>query len=536
MADVKSLVLIASALVAAVALQFLYKLYQTRKRYHDLPGPPHSFLWGHLKEMGDIAGQFPPNCHPQVYYTALAQKYDLKGLFYLDLWPIADPQILLIEPDLMDQVQVQRVYEQHPMAEALMSNIVGPNVIATANGPIWKKLHTAMAPSFLLSHVRTLTGLMAEETLLFRERLKKLATSGVFSFEHECSKLIFDIIGQIVFSFPTHAQTQGSTYLEGLKETQKLINESLSMNPLVKLNVWWKKGAVTKRLDASVSQKIKERLARMRDENIVPSKKDFLSILDLMLRETLMKDGQQDAKAAELPQEELKLLVTQVKGLLLGGQGTTVDTLCFVYMLLSKNHEVLRKLRHEHDSVFGRNTGEALEILEDNPSRLNDLEYTSAVIKETLRLFPVGFGVRKAPPGATVNYQGQLYPIDDLVIAPVWHTMHYNAEYFPEPTKFKPERFLNDAVPRPWFRSFSRGARACLGQNLAMDIMRVVLLLTVRDFDFECAGLQPSQKPKHAYTDLDTVFGDVIFSELAMEAKPRGGVMMTVKESGYMKA
>lgn len=68
-------------------------------------------------------------------------------------------------------------------------------------------------------------------------------------------------------------------------------------------------------------------------------------------------------------------------------------------MLLSKNPEVVQKVRDEHDAVFGRNTEEALEILESTPSKLNDLEYTTAVIKETLRLFPVGFGVRTAPAG-----------------------------------------------------------------------------------------------------------------------------------------
>lgn len=135
-----------------------------------------------------------------------------------------------------------------------------------------------------------------------------------------------------------------------------------------------------------------------------------------------------------------------------------------------------------------------------------------------------------------MNYQNQLYPIDDLVVIPCFHTLHYNPEYFPRPDSFEPERFLNDVVPRSWFRTFSRGARACLGQNLAMDMMRVVLLLIVRDFDFECANVEPNQKPKTSYTNMDTVFGDIIFQELALEARPRGGMMMTVKESGYGRA
>lgn len=68
-------------------------------------------------------------------------------------------------------------------------------------------------------------------------------------------------------------------------------------------------------------------------------------------------------------------------------------------MLLSNNPEVLQKVRAEHDAVFGRNTSQALHILVSDASKLSELEYTTAMIKETLRLFPVGFGIRKAPPG-----------------------------------------------------------------------------------------------------------------------------------------
>lgn len=130
---------------------------------------------------------------------------------------------------------------------------------------------------------------------------------------------------------------------------------------------------------------------------------------------------------------------------------------------------------------------------------------------------------------ATVRYKDNIYPIDDLVVVPQWHTMHYDPAYFPEPNAFRPERFLDGGVPRGWFRTFSRGPRKCMGEPLAMETLRAVLLLTVRDFEFECAGLKPNAKPRVTYTDLDTVFGDVVFPWLAIEARPRGGMMMTVK-------
>src|SRR2546423_8428543 len=108
--------------------------------------------------MGEVAATMPPNMHPQMYLTAIAQKYNLKGVFYVDLWPVAPSQVVLIEPDLMNQVTVTKPLPQHPMANEFLSPVVGENVIAAVNGPAWKKVHNAMAPAFSMTNVRNLTG------------------------------------------------------------------------------------------------------------------------------------------------------------------------------------------------------------------------------------------------------------------------------------------------------------------------------------------------------------------------------------------
>lgn len=68
-------------------------------------------------------------------------------------------------------------------------------------------------------------------------------------------------------------------------------------------------------------------------------------------------------------------------------------------MLLSKSPEVVDKVRREHDRVFHKRHTETLNILRDSPQKLDELDYTTAVIKETLRLFPVGFNPREAGDG-----------------------------------------------------------------------------------------------------------------------------------------
>ncbi|UKZ78659.1 hypothetical protein TrVFT333_006405 [Trichoderma virens FT-333] len=382
------------SLAAAFALQVLQRGYRHRRFYRNLPGPPHSALWGHLKVLGEVAATIPQNSHPQAYYTEIARKYNLEGIFYLDLWPIADSSVVLTDPTLMEEVTVRNPLKQHTMSEAFLSPIIGPNVIATVNGPVWKRLHNAMAPAFSWSHIRTLTAVMVDECSLYRAALTKYARSGeVFSVEELSARLIFDVIGRVVFNFRLHAQTADSPYLNDLRELVDLAHGqtdlAASYNPITRVAKWWKKRKVLGRLHPLILGKIQDRL-------------------DLLLNE-------------------------------------------------------------------------------------------DAIIKESLRLFPVGFTVREADTGAKLTVQGKSYPIDrHQGVVLNGHDLHYNSDFFPNHTEFRPERWLDSegGVPRSHFRTFGRGPRACLGQNLAMNELKVILLMIVRDFEFECAGLEPNAKPK----------------------------------------
>ena len=55
-------------------------------------------------------------------------------------------------------------------------------------------------------------------------------------------------------------------------------------------------------------------------------------------------------------------------------------------------------LRREIDAIFGR-TGDIDHQVAANPSILNDLPYATAVLMETMRLFPPVSGAREATVG-----------------------------------------------------------------------------------------------------------------------------------------
>jgi cytochrome P450 len=67
--------------------------------------------------------------------------------------------------------------------------------------------------------------------------------------------------------------------------------------------------------------------------------------------------------------------------------------------------------------------------------------------------------------------------------------IHRDEKYFPEPEKYKPERFLveNTEKRHPYaFIPFSAGRRNCIGQRFAMLEIKVVLANLLRNFNIEC--------------------------------------------------
>ena len=212
----------------------------------------------------------------------------------------------------MDQVTVLKPTNVHPMANDYLAPMIGRNSIAAANGPLWKKTHNSMSPAFSWGHVRNLTGLIAEECEKFRSALNELSPTGkVFSMEDLGGRLVFDVIGRVVFNVSLNAQMEGSPYLNDLREMIALAEAQSSFSPLIKARAWWRRKFVLGRLHPSIREKILERLELLREEKIVPNRKDPYSVLDLMLREQLQQDKDQGKFTDDLSTEYITLMMTK---------------------------------------------------------------------------------------------------------------------------------------------------------------------------------------------------------------------------------
>ena len=147
------------------------------------------------------------------------------------------------------------------------------------------------------------------------------------------------------------------------------------------------------------------------------------------------------------------------------GHDSTTSTVCYALYLLYKNKDSLFKIREEHDAVFGVDTSSASAQLRKHPHLINQLPYTTAVIKEALRLFTPASGFRAGSPDVILTgSNGETYPTEDTRIWILHSVLHRNPRYFPKPSSFIPERFLvepNDSLypPKGAWRPFEHGPR-----------------------------------------------------------------------------
>src|SRR5207245_1152882 len=122
---------------------------------------------------------------------------------------------------------------------------------------------------------------------------------------------------------------------------------------------------------------------------------------------------------------------------------------------------VARIVAHPH--VLVRLRAELADVVGDGalaPDHLPRLVYVEATIKETLRLDPIIPDVarRLLRP---MRIGGHLLPAG-VHVAPCIYLAHRRAAAWPEPDRFRPERFVG-ARPSPYeFLPFGGGDRRCL--------------------------------------------------------------------------
>ena len=201
----------------------------------------------------------------------------------------------------------------------------------------------------------------------------------------------------------------------------------------------------------------REALSKWKEKHIKTHDRDVLSMLSNMEN---LEDPQNRIKQDDLPAYMVEMMAA--------GSSTTSHTAAFACWALANHPEAQVKLRQELFDIF------------PDPTRLDmkatqHSDYLDAVIKETMRLWPM-------IPGPLERHLGKSIEVNSLVVPPgvIASTSALssgrNSDVYPEPNEWLPERWLQASERMKLnLTPFGYGSRICPGSNLALTELRYML-------------------------------------------------------------
>jgi cytochrome P450 len=153
----------------------------------------------------------------------------------------------------------------------------------------------------------------------------------------------------------------------------------------------------------------------------------------------------------------------EVITLLLAGHETVAIALAWAFYWLHRQPDILQRLQAELRAVGHP----------PSPDDLVQLPYLRAVCEEALRLYPVvGAITRRLRQPMTLR--GYRLPVG-IAVGAALPLMHLDPTRYPDPQRFRPERFLERPYTPYEYLPFGGGVRRCVGAAFAVAEMKIIL-------------------------------------------------------------
>ncbi|KAI1762566.1 P450 monooxygenase AflN [Hypoxylon sp. FL1150] len=319
----------------------------------------------------------------------------------------------------------------------------------------------------------------------------------MFQLEEHTLRLTFDVITWVTLDARLHCQTQGNRFVECLRRQNNWTPYSAALNPFRILSPWplvqkYNNYHMDKYLDNEIDKRFQELYVCRKGDSAEPQAWSR-SAISLAMDQYL--EGEGNDNRGELSKRSFKELVKpQPRMFLYAGRDTTSSTLMYCYHLLSRHPLEMAKVRAEHDKVCGTDNispESCRKSIAADPTLLNRIPYTVAVIKEVLRIFPAAGSSREGRSDLVLTDEEgyRYYPTEGCNNFTLNLAMHHNAKNLIDPAKIIPGRWLvgpQDPLhlkKRGSWRAFEWGTRNCIGQTLAQLELKVALVMTARVFD-----------------------------------------------------
>jgi cytochrome P450 len=159
-------------------------------------------------------------------------------------------------------------------------------------------------------------------------------------------------------------------------------------------------------------------------------------------------------------------IAVALRVLLVAGWGTTANTLAWMAERLTRSPDALEECHRDARDGSGR--------------------YLIAAVQETLRMRP--------PVPVTLRYVTDDFDLNGLTIgagtfvAADIERIHHRPDIYPEPRRFRPERFLENRPGTYSWIPFGGGIHRCIGAGFALTEARLVMRTILRDVTFAAEG------------------------------------------------
>jgi cytochrome P450 len=422
--------------------------------YRFPPGVPHNLLWEALRNFGPV--------DPIPFFERLVHDYGKLASYRVGRQKV----VFVSDPELIREilvVQNDNFIKGEPLRR---SKILLGNGMITAEQADWRTQRQAAQPAFHRQRIRRYAGEMVDLTIAARDQI-------VPGHEFDLARFLMELALKIVAKtlFDTELGSEATIVAEEINNIMDVYN-FMMVAPAPHLLLQFPFPQVVafhrarRRVDATVH--------RMIEEHLHGPKRDSGDLLSMMIES--MPDVESEAGRTQLRD--------QVVTIFLAGYETTANALAWTFRLLGEHSQVEEQLLSEVDSVLnGR-----VATLDD----VSQLKYSEMVLAESLRLYPPAWAqVRQALNDFQLG--DYFLPARTTVLMSQW-IMHRSPEFFPDPLRFDPTRFRQEAkASRPKFAyfPFGGGARQCIGEAFAWMEGVLVLATLLQRWRFR---LVPGQK------------------------------------------
>ncbi|XP_032682991.1 cytochrome P450 9e2-like [Odontomachus brunneus] len=465
--------IVLSVIAGALGLYyFLFKDLNLFKK-HDIPHQRPLPLFGNMaatifrkKSVGDIV-KMVYDRYPETKYAGM---YDM-----------ISPVIMLRDPELIKSIALRhfdKFMNHNTFVREDQEPLFAKNLF-NLRGNRWRVVRTLLSPTFTSSKMKNMFKLMSECAVDFTNFLAELpAERKMMETKDIFTRYTNDVIATCAFgvSVDSMRNPKNLFYLYGRQVAVFDITAFLKfiiLRIMPRLAQLFRVKVIPRKI-AMFFQDLVETTIRTRDEKGIV-RPDMLQLM-------MESRGKKDSKG-KLTIEDM---TTQAFTFFFGGFDSTSTLMCFAAHEIAVNEDIRKRLQDEIDQVLEDTNGQAPY------DAVNGMEYLDAVLNETLRMYPVAvvtdrvcmedFELPPTLPGKRpyTMKKGQ------IVWIPIYG-LHHDPEYFKEPGKFDPKRFLGEQKKHTMntgaYLPFGLGPRICIGNRFALLETKVLLFHLLARFD-----------------------------------------------------